>query len=162
MNKELFTSNRDDWGTPSYVYNYLNKEFHFTLDACANKNNYKHEHYYDIATNGLTQDWSNEVVFCNPPYGLDQKQWLQKAYDESKNGVTTVFLIPARTDTQVFHKYIWGRAAEIRFIYGRIKFEVNRKAQDRAPFPSMIVVYREGTDKTEVSTIDFLGANKNE
>jgi hypothetical protein len=31
-------------------------------------------------------------------------------------------LIPARTDTRAFHKYIYGKA-EIRFLKGRVKFE---------------------------------------
>jgi site-specific DNA-methyltransferase (adenine-specific) len=47
-------------------------------------------------------------------------------------------LIPARTDTIAFHKYIYGKA-EIRFIKGRLKFI---GAQDAAPFPSMVVIYR--------------------
>jgi site-specific DNA-methyltransferase (adenine-specific) len=47
-------------------------------------------------------------------------------------------LIPARTDTKVFHDYIYHKA-EIRFIRGRLKYG---NAQYNAPFPSMIVVYR--------------------
>lgn len=46
-------------------------------------------------------------------------------------------LIPARTDTKAFHKYIYGKA-EIRFIKGRLKFG---DSKDNAPFPSMIVVF---------------------
>lgn len=47
-------------------------------------------------------------------------------------------LIPARTDTQYFHDYIQHRS-EVRFIRGRLKFG---EAENGAPFPSMIVVYR--------------------
>lgn len=53
-------------------------------------------------------------------------------------------LLPARTDTVTFHDYILGKA-EIRFIKGRLKFELERVGQkDAAPFPSMIVIYRNG------------------
>lgn len=53
-------------------------------------------------------------------------------------------LLPARTDTQWFHEYIYGHA-EIRFIKGRLKFG---NAQNNAPFPSMIVIFR-GTEEGE-------------
>ena len=55
-------------------------------------------------------------------------------------------LLPARTDTVAFHDYILGKA-EIRFIKGRLKFELERAEQkDAAPFPSMIAIYRKGTE----------------
>ena len=53
-------------------------------------------------------------------------------------GGVAVMLIPARTDTKAFHEYIYGKA-EIRFIKGRLRFG---NAQQNAPFPSMIVIYR--------------------
>lgn len=66
---------------------------------------------------------------------------MEKAYQEKdKLGTTVVMLLPARTDTRWFHDYIYGKA-EIRFIKGRLKFG---EAKAGAPFPSMIVVFREG------------------
>lgn len=60
-------------------------------------------------------------------------------------------LIPARTDTKAFHNFILGKATEIRFIKGRLKFEINRKAnKDPAPFPSMIVVFKGENFNTNV------------
>ena len=47
-------------------------------------------------------------------------------------------LIPARTDTNAFHDFIYG-VAEIRFIRGRLHFN---GLKINAPFPSMVVVYR--------------------
>lgn len=58
---------------------------------------------------------------------------------ENLGGGIAVMLIPARTDTKVFHEYIYGKA-EIRFVKGRIKFGGSKW---NAPFPSMIVVFRE-------------------
>ena len=47
-------------------------------------------------------------------------------------------LIPARTDTKWFHKYIYGKA-EIRFVKGRLKFG---DSNNSAPFPSMVVIFK--------------------
>lgn len=54
-------------------------------------------------------------------------------------GNLVVLLVPARTDTRWFHDYIYGKA-EIRFIKGRLKYN---DCKQSAPFPSMIVVYKE-------------------
>ena len=53
-----------------------------------------------------------------------------------------------------FHEYILGKAQEIRFVKGRLKFEIDRKAnKEAAPFPSMIVIFRgSSTTKTNVET----------
>lgn len=57
MNKALFTSNSDIWETPQEFFEELNNEFHFTLDACANKDNAKCERYFSEEENGLEQSW---------------------------------------------------------------------------------------------------------
>jgi site-specific DNA-methyltransferase (adenine-specific) len=129
------------------------------MDACADNTNYKHENYYTVETDGLKADWGGQTVFCNPPYSKrkkdkpGQEDWIEKAYKESsENGATVVMLIPARTDTIAFHEYILGKAQEIRFVKGRLKFETDRKAnKEAAPFPSMIVIFRgSSTTKTNV------------
>lgn len=48
-------------------------------------------------------------------------------------------LIPARTDTKVFHELIFPYA-EVRFIKGRLRFGGSNV---NAPFPSVIVIYRQ-------------------
>lgn len=78
-------------------------------------------------------------MFCNPPYGKKLKDWVAKCYHEGhKDNTLVVMLIPARTDTKYFHDYIQHRA-EVRFIRGRLKFG---GAENGAPFPSMVVIYR--------------------
>ena len=61
-------------------------------------------------------------MFCNPPYGRQITDWVQKGYEESKKpGTLVVMLIPARTDTSYFHDYIFhGKADEVRFIRRRL------------------------------------------
>ena len=139
MNNELmFSSKTDLWSTPNDFFDKLNDEFHFTLDPCSTHENAKCYKHFTEEENGLLQDWGNEVVFCNPPYGRQIKDWVKKAYEESqKDNTTVVMLIPARTDTIYFHEYIYHKA-EIRFIKGRLKFG---DAKNSAPFPSMVVIF---------------------
>lgn len=151
MNTELmFSSISNEWETPDKLYNDLHKEFGFTLDPCATKENHKCDKFYTIDTNGLDKDWTGEIAFVNPPYGRQIGKWVKKCYEENKKGVLCVMLIPSRTDTKWFHSYIYGKA-EIRFLKGRLKF-VNRLLPSYkedgnfklspAPFPSMVVVFR--------------------
>ena len=139
MNSELmFSSKTDLWATPNDFFDKLNDEFRFTLDPCSTHENAKCYKHFTEEENGLLQDWGNEVVFCNPPYGRQIKDWVKKSYEESQKGNTTVvMLIPARTDTIYFHEYIYHKA-EIRFIKGRLKFG---NAKNSAPFPSMVVIF---------------------
>ena len=139
MNTELmFSSKTDMWSTPQKFYDKLNKEFNFDLDPCATIDNAKCDLYFTKEENGLKQDWQGYTVFVNPPYGRVLKEWVQKCYEESlKPNTKVVMLIPARTDTIYFHKYIYN-IANIRFLKGRLKFGENKNS---APFPSMIVVF---------------------
>jgi phage N-6-adenine-methyltransferase len=140
MNNELmFSTGKDDWETPPDLFKKLDDEFHFTLDPCCTEQTAKCRKYYTKETDGLKQDWGGETVFVNPPYSAkEQDKWVKKCYEESqKPNTKVVALLPARTDTERFHKYILNHA-EIRFIKGRIKF-VGAKAP--APFPSMIVIW---------------------
>lgn len=134
----MFSSKTDLWSTPQYLFDELNSEFNFTLDACATDENAKCEKYYTKEQDGLSQKWGG-TVWCNPPYGREIGKWVSKASDSSNDGATVVMLIPARTDTRWFHDYIYNKErVNIRFLKGRLKFG---NAQNSAPFPSMIVVF---------------------
>lgn len=152
MDSVLLSTGKDNWETPSDFYNKLNEEFGFDLDPCCNEKNKKCKNYFTSEQDGLKQDWGGYTVFCNPPYSKSGKQdeWVKKCYEESKkDGTTVVALLPARTDTKRFHKYIWnGNCSEIRFIEGRLFFELDGKPvvgkngkPMPAPFPSMIVIW---------------------
>ena len=135
----MFSSATDEWATPQGFFDELNKEFHFTLDPAADETNHKCEKFFTKEQNGLACPWGGRTVFCNPPYGREIGKWVQKAWEEhTANGNTIVMLLPARTDTKWFHKYIYGKA-EIRFVRGRLKFG---GAAWNAPFPSMVVIFR--------------------
>lgn len=143
-----FSSDRTDWETPQSYFNKLNEKYHFTLDAAASDENHKVNRYFTKENSALENSWgdSSEIVFINPPYGRNMYEWFKKVFEEQQDGKTIVCLVPARTDTKWFHEFIYHKA-EIVFIKGRIKYELNGKQQGPAPFPSMIVVYN---DKREI------------
>lgn len=140
-NSTALSKDKTDWATPQSLYEELNKEFNFTIDLCASDWNAKHERYYTKEDDALQQDWSGEVGFCNPPYGRTISLWVKKAYEESQKGGTIILLIPARTDTRYWHDYIFGKATDIRFLKGRVKFEDENGPRQPSPFPSAVVVY---------------------
>lgn len=140
VNSGLFSSATDDWGTPQALFDDINAEFGFTLDACASAHNFKVDNYFTKEDDALTKDWTG-MVWMNPPYGRTIGTWMAKAFAESQKGATVVCLVPARTDTSWWHDY--AMKGEIRFLRGRVKFQQPGKAgNNSAPFPSAIVIFR--------------------
>lgn len=135
----LWSSAKEDWETPQVLFDELDAEFHFTLDAAANEHNAKCANFYSWGS--LHRPWEG-VVWCNPPYSTKVGEWVNKGYESSLSGATVVMLLYARTDTRWFHEFIYGKA-EIRFIKGRVKFV---GSQNSAPAPSMVVIWKPGVD----------------
>ena len=130
------TSLSPHWATPKWLYEELDKEFHFTDDPCPLG-----------GVGGLNRDWGKRV-YCNPPYGREIGKWIEKAWasvhrrfnaDDIPTSEIVVLLIPSRTDTRWWHSYIM-KADEIRFIKGRLKFGDSKNS---APFPSCIAIFKE-------------------
>ena len=131
-----FSTASNEWSTPQDFYDKLDDEFGFTLDPCATIENAKCAKFYTEADDGLAQDWTQDIVFMNPPYGREIGKWIKKAHDSAQGGATVVCLVPARTDTAYWHDYcIKG---EVRFIRGRLKFGGHTNS---APFPSAVVIF---------------------
>lgn len=139
-----FSSDSSEWETPQDLFDALDREYHFTLDPCASDTNHKCEKYFTKEMDGLSQDWTNDIVFMNPPYGRGISKWVNKAVQSAMSGATVVCLLPSRTDTR-WWELLWNYEAHaprlwvksIRFIKGRLKFGGQSSS---APFPSVIVV----------------------
>jgi site-specific DNA-methyltransferase (adenine-specific) len=133
----LFSKDIQTYSTPPELFDWVDSVFHFTLDACADKSNHKCAKYYNEETNGLLQSWKDETVWINPPYKFT-KDWVLKAIDEVYNNECkgVVLLIPARTETILFHEIIDG-CFGIVFLKRRIKFSGNKNG---APFPSALII----------------------
>ncbi|MCL6598975.1 MAG: phage N-6-adenine-methyltransferase [Alicyclobacillus macrosporangiidus] len=166
VNQALLSSNRDDWETPWDLFNELDARYHFTLDVCAIWWNAKLDEYFDEHQDGLSQAWSGRC-WMNPPYGREIGKWVKKAHDEAlvlHNCELVVCLLPARTDTKWFHRYVWDKhtkrprpGVDVEFLEGRVKFlDLDGNPTNSAPFPSMIVVFQEDlkADVREVTSND--------
>ena len=139
--KTRFVSTKQDWETPARLFAALDGEFHFEMDLAADALNTKCPRYLSAEQNALQEDW-NGVCWLNPPYGQGQQRlslWVRKAYEEArKPSCTVVALLPARTNTEWWHRYCMC-ASEIRFIRGRPKFG---QAKYGLPQPLAVVVFR--------------------
>ncbi len=131
---------KDDWATPKYFYNELNKEFNFNFDPCPLNHDIK-------KWDGLKIEWKKRN-FINPPYSQKIKEaFVKKAIKESKKGKLCVMLLPVSTSTVLFHDFILPNKKEIRFIRRRIKFcgvdtAGNYVENKVGMHDSMIVIYK--------------------
>ena len=80
MNRDvLFSSKSMCWCTPQDLFDKLNAEFDFVLDAAATDKTAKCKLYYTPETDGLSQSWDRGgAVFCNPPYGREIGKWVKR------------------------------------------------------------------------------------
>jgi phage N-6-adenine-methyltransferase len=140
-----YSSKTDDWFTPQPFFDQLDAEFGFTLDPCASRENAKCLKYFTVEDNGLNQDWSNHIVYMNPPYGRSIGDWIDKAIASAESGSTVVCLIPAKTETRWWAKF-WDyethqpkEGCQVRFVFKRIQFG---NSGINAPFPCAVVIFR--------------------
>lgn len=143
MNREVYASSESgEWATPQWLYDWCNEVWGpFTLDVAATPENAKCEEYLTREMDGLLVPWGNDLsnVWVNPPYGKGIEDWVRKAAVRAQRGHTTLMLLPARTDTWWFHRFVFGGAAELVFLRGRIPFEGDK--DNHAPFPSCLAWY---------------------
>jgi site-specific DNA-methyltransferase (adenine-specific) len=146
----VFSRASDEWRTPQALFEALDAEFGFDLDAAATAENCWVENYIGPdrtrvdRRDTLACPWA-ETTWLNPPYS-QCRAFIEKAAMEARRGCTVVALVPARTDTRWFHAHIYDRDAnrfrpgvEVRFLKGRLKFG---DSANSAPFPSMLVIFR--------------------
>lgn len=119
------TKNSDSYGTPQWLFDFLDQEYEFDIDLCASDINHKCDSYFTIENNALEKSWSfyGSVGFCNPPYsrGLKEK-FLNVARKEMDLGFSTVFVIPADVSNVYWRDLIIPFATKISIITGRVKF----------------------------------------
>lgn len=100
----------DNFRTPDHIFNQLNDIFSFTLDAACTTEDCKCPKglYFDKGIDALSRDWSNERVFCNPPFS-QKAAFIEKAYDEVINGncPIVVMVLPSNCqDSKAFQQYV--------------------------------------------------------
>jgi phage N-6-adenine-methyltransferase len=159
---DLSDDDKNAWGTDPDVFNAMNNEFNFDLDAAANKINAKCDIYLTKDENALEQDWSSissvmgvGSVWINPPYGRGFiKRFINKCIEQKNKGVTSVMLLPATLDAQ------WlpiQDISEIRIITGgRLSFyhPITHKKIAGNTKGSMFVIFRPSKMPCTVRLID--------
>lgn len=139
MRNELFFSSKfDEWETPPEFFAALDALYHFDLDVAASEKNAKCEYFFDREVDGLKQSWRGRRCWLQPPYGRGTELWTAKAVQETRAAATVVVaLLPARTDTQWFHRHVLPYA-HVGYVEGRLTFV---GAAAPAPFPSIVVTW---------------------
>ncbi len=129
----------DTWLTPPQVISALGR---FDLDPCAAPRPRPWEtaeHTFTLPDeDGLAESWFGRV-FLNPPYGPETGRWLERLADHG----TGTALIFARTETEMFHRFVWERASALLFLEGRIHFHYpdGTRAKFNSGAPSVLVAY---------------------
>jgi len=158
----MFGKATDEWSTPQALFDALNAEFEFAIDAAASPENYKCWMWWGpkapmaIHRNALASfSWPPTSIWLNPPYSK-VREFITKAALEARGGATVVCLVPSRTDTRWWHSEVWDAqkhtprpGVEIRFVKGRLKFG---NATNSAPFPSVVLIFRPRSGVAAVAT----------
>jgi len=153
-------SKNQAWETPPELIKWIENKFDvkFTLDAAGSLENKKARFVITKDMNALEHDWmtghgdGTDHVWLNPPFGHGgklQRQFIEKAVSETAIGncASVYALIPARTDTKLFHDLVLTHASAVFFLKGRVKFGYDGDYNTCAPFPSMLVVFESRSRK---------------
>lgn len=132
------------WETPEWLLERLHSVFgRFDLDPCSPSKDRRRCRVrarvrFTVEDDALSLAWFGNV-FVNPPYGRELGAWTAKARAEFESGSvdTLVALVPARTDTNWWHRDIIPFGT-VFFLRGRLRFG---DGQQSAPFPSALVVF---------------------
>lgn len=141
-------SNINDWATPKYILDYIVKTYGRYFDPCPLKSDF----------DGLSIDWK-PLNYINPPYTRKLKEaFILKSLEESKKGNICIMLIPASTDTKIFHNIIVPNAV-IKLIKSRIKFKgynsKNEYVENKAGQSGSMLVIFGTTEEPNITTLSF-------
>lgn len=128
---QIHSNLKTEWETPLYLFESLDKEFNFGLDAAATDENALCDRWFTKEDDALQQEWicDGRSVWLNPPYGPGLYTWVEYAMSQSlkhKQTKAYVCLLPSNTDSKWFHDFV-VTSAQIRFIRGRVQFLLNGK-----------------------------------
>lgn len=147
------------------MYQKLDAEFNFDLDAAATRENALAPGYFTKEDDALKQEWYQDygedgcckTIFLNPPYGRGViEAFVKKAFWESRYGATVVCLLPL-SGAKWFKKYCL-LADEIRII-GRVKyigFATDGTLIRNSPtFDSCVVIFRPGVHTAKLTEFEW-------
>jgi hypothetical protein len=135
---ESSSGGTDQWLTPPELLARLGD---FDLDPCApiSRPWPTAQRHFTIQDDGLKQQWSGRV-WLNPPYA-NAAIWMRRMVEHG-NGTALLF---ARTETAMWHDWVWPKASALLFIKGRLSFYTSegRRGRSNAGAPSALIAYGE-------------------
>lgn len=156
------------WRTPKDLFARLLEEFDIRLDVAAQAHNalcafwlgpdhpdadrrdaLRWSDWAAIARQAGNEEGGPAWAYANPEYGAGAGEWTSRAAETAARGVGVVALLPARTDTEYWHRDVLGRGAETRFVRGRLKFNDGPVS---APFASVLVIWHPTQDRGDSAT----------
>ena len=153
---------KDLWQTPRDLFNALDQEFDFNLDACASDLNFLCGDYFTEHRSATVNEWSLPTdiniiknVFMNPPYSQTELFMERAAEQAKKHNLTVVSLVNANTDTKWFADAVKS-ANEVRLLTGRIGFvKPDGKKASGNPKGQCLIIWR-GNCKTpcQITMVD--------
>lgn len=183
MSKYNFNAEREDYLTPIDFINKVlanNKLQKFDCDVCCSQANIPASFRYTkeglflnrtgckLSNNdGLTGTWFT-CNWCNPPFSKCE-DFIKKAIKEQSKNKTTYMLIPARTETAYWQKYLLinGRAAnpniDIEFLKKGICFldpETKKPIQMKVKQKDGSYKEVDGVYKNALALLIFKGFNE--
>ena len=149
----MMENSRSKWSTPQCLFDVLDREFKFTLDAAASEENAKCDKFYTREQDSMSIEWRDERVFLNPPYSRKSIEsygvegWLAKAHvSASQHGSLVVVLTPGDCSTGWFAKYA-ELASEVRLLNPRVKFVPPPGVKESSPEKgNALFVFRPGAE----------------
>lgn len=129
--------------TPSYVLDPVREALGGTiwLDPCTTPDNPAGAMaYFYPPIDGAEQEWREDTIFVNPPYGKARERWVDRCIQAGDEGKRVVLLIPAATDTRCFQRALRSAGSAV-LVKGRVKFGVLRpnRRQIAASHPSALI-----------------------
>ena len=150
----------DEWGTPQKLFDKLDKQFNFVLDAAASYENHKVSFYYTKESNSLDKEWTLDGwIWCNPPYSRNLIiKFADKFLIEAKKGARIVALVRLDPGANWFKTLMNSGYTDVYFLDKRLKFE---GAASSYPFPCcLLVISPLIADDPLHKTVEYCGVPK--
>lgn len=118
---------RQEWGTPPELFDPLNREFKFQLDACARKDNAKCADFITPEMDGLETSWvipkKRERVFVNPGFRDPLPWYLRSYYEASKSPNAVVVVVGLVSPASDAFRWAHAHSVQVRLLGGkRVQF----------------------------------------
>lgn len=131
----IHSSEESEWRTPRPLFDALNQEFTFAVDAAADQENklcsefFGPRHGNPALRDALIVDWAacscDLYFFLNPPFSRKKARelkkagdphwrdytvdaWAEKCWRESQRGCTIVAVLPFAPQTEWYRRYVYG------------------------------------------------------